>query len=116
MSSRKRCSAITCQESRCKLSCSSGYIYCNTHLRMCKNLLKGYKKVCGNVWSKKCLRNTSTESLNQIIELSQKCARLREGFSAKCCKGRTDNGHLGAIRKMMRLAESCKKEKERRKK
>ena len=70
-----------------------------------KKILLDYKDVCNQVWNKKCLEGMSTNELNEIIIMSNQCARLRKGFTEDCCRGRSDRGHLGAIQRMEKIAK-----------
>ena len=107
---KERCRSLTCEGKKCKLRCTSGNIICSRHLKMCKNYYNRYKRACDKVWKERCLSRTPYQYLEDIIFYSNECKRLRIKYSVKCCGSKLDEGHLGAIEKMDKIANTCEKE------
>ena len=50
--------------------------------------------------------SNTIEKLTAISNNAKSCASAREDYQKQCCIG-IDQGHVGAILKMKRLAEKC---------
>jgi len=80
----------------------------------CNKLVGKYKQTCRRrisntspqIWDEKCDESNTIEKLTAISNNAKSCASAREDYQKQCCIG-IDQGHVGAILKMKRLAEKC---------
>jgi hypothetical protein len=72
----------------------------------CNNLITKYKNICRTVWDEKCDNDNTIEKLTAISNNAKSCVSSRENYQKECCMG-IDQGHVGAILKMKRLADKC---------
>jgi len=76
----------------------------------CKAQYEKYKKICANVWDKRCTQDLPTTTLVKYADYALKCLDNRAIFTEKCCYGNYDEGHAGALLKMEKMYNYCKKE------
>jgi hypothetical protein len=73
-----------------------------------------YKKMCNQVWDKKCTQDLPTDVLLDYGYYARKCVEGRTVYKDNCCRGYADSGHLGAILKMKKIWNRCEKEYQKR--
>ena len=109
---KKTCASFTCKGDLCKIQCVENTPYCNRHNLECQKLREEYVKVCADYWNYDC-HHTNSLFINEMITyFSERCKKLRLDYAIKCCGGKADAGHYGAILKMIEKLEKCKDAKQ----
>ena len=107
-----RCQVNTLDGESCpyeakSVSKETGKNVCNMHLKTCKTNYIKYKKICNDIWNKRCSLNDSPEELKKAIKFAVKCKLQRIDFSKKCCNNLIDKSHNSALLKMDNIIKHC---------
>nr|QBK86068.1 MAG: hypothetical protein LCMAC101_06630 [Marseillevirus LCMAC101] len=85
------------------------------HAKKCKKFISSYKKTCKDLWSAECAVNMTDAQLDDMALMAQMCMYARIKYSDECLGGRNNSAHLGAIKKMEKIATRCNKIKNKKK-
>lgn len=111
----EQCLAYTVAGRQCKLKAVTKS-HCRVHSAHCRDLMDGYKAACNIVWNRKCTTDMTEKELKEIVGWAEECHRLRIQYAVDCCNSEMDEGHVGAIERMLKIAGRCSRELEERRK